>query len=347
MIYNRSLQDFYTSSAEDNDNLIPFLLGRNAFNYLISSLNIKTIILPSYICPMVVDIFKNSGVKIFFYSNFDSKLQVSINQILSEISKINNPRQTFFLWHDYLNLIGDIPDRLYDILNKKNIDTIVDATHSLPSTNYKCNNVVFGFRKLLNQPFGALLRTEKSQITPLNEISQIKLFKFLLVHKLRTNILFLFKAIDNNLVNYLLKRIIIFADFFGFDKNNYFLTNTYTYNKIFDLHKVLDYQKIGYIRKQNFLLYAKYFPKNLNISNLNVSSPFGFPLFVNNNKILRSHLWSKGVHSFLLWGSLHKDALECNNKELNYLSKSIIILPVNQDLTPNEITKICDIINGY
>ena len=149
------------------------------------------------------------------------------------------------------------------------------------------------------------------------------------------------------MVNYLLKRIVICSDFFSFDKNNYFLTNTFTYNKIFDLHKVLDYQKIGYIRKQNFLLYAKYFPQNLNISNLNVSCPFGFPLFVNNNKALRSHLWSKGVHSFLLWGSLHKDASECNNKELHYLSKSIIILPINQDLTPNEITKICEIINGY
>lgn len=347
MIYNRSLQDFYIPAIKDSDNLIPFLLGRNAFNYLISSLNIKTIILPSFICPMVVDIFKNSGVKIFFYSNFDVKLQVSINQILSEISKIDNPTHTFFLWHDYLNIIGDIPDRLYDFLNKKNIGSIVDATHSLPSSNYKCKNVVFGFRKLLNEPFGALLRTEKIQVPPLSEIPQIKLLKFILVHKFRTRILLLFKAFDNNLVNYFLKKIVICADFFSFDKNNYFLNDIHTYSKVFDLHAVLDYQKTGYKRKQNFLQYAKYFPKNLNISNLNISCPYGFPLVVKNNLLIRAHLWGKGVHSFLLWGSLHKDASEFINKELNYLSKSLIILPVNQDLTLNEIDKICKIIDDY
>ena len=347
MIYNRSLQDFYTSSEEDNDNLIPFLLGRNAFNYLINSLKIKTIILPSYICPLVVDIFKNSGIKIFFYSNLDSHLQVPLKQIISIVSKIENTNQTFFLWHDFLNIIGDIPDKLYELLDKKNIESIVDATHSLPSKNYKCKNVVFGFRKLLNQPFGALLRAEKKQITPLNELSQIKLFKFLLAHKVKTNLLLMFKRFDYDLVNYCLKKIIIYSDLYSFDKNNYFINQSYNYNKIHSVHNELDYQKIGNKRKQNFLQYCNNFPKNIDTHNLDFSSPYGFPLIVKNNKSLRGHLWNHGIHSFLLWSSLHKDALEYNNKDSNYLSKSTIILPVNQDLTIDEINKISNIINVY
>ena len=347
MIYNRSLQDFFTSSDRLNDQLIPFLLGRNAFIYLIKSLKIKTIILPSFICPMVVDIFKNSGVKIFFYSNLDSYLEVPINPILEVVSKIENTDQTFFLWHDYLNLIGDIPDKLYELLDKKNIESIIDATHSLPSKDYKCQNVVFGFRKLLNQPFGALLRTEKEHLIPSTELPKTKLYKFLLAHKFKTKILLMFKGFDNNLVNYILKKIIIFADIYSFDKNNYFINNSYNYNKILSLHNELDYQKIGNKRKQNFLQYCKYFPENLNINNLDISCPYGFPLVVKNNKLLRSHLWSKGIHSFLLWGSLHEDALECNNKDSNYLSKSTLILPVNQDLTLDEINKISKIINVY
>ena len=74
MIYNRALKDYYSDSKGHEDQLIPFLLGRNAFNYLIASLNINTILLPSFICPMVVDIFKNSGIKIIFYHNLDSQL---------------------------------------------------------------------------------------------------------------------------------------------------------------------------------------------------------------------------------------------------------------------------------
>ena len=94
MIYNRSLRDFYTSANMRDDQLIPFLLGRNAFNYLIKSLKIKAIILPTFICPIVVDIFKNSGIKIFFYSNLDNCLEVPIKPILELVSKFENTDQS-------------------------------------------------------------------------------------------------------------------------------------------------------------------------------------------------------------------------------------------------------------
>ena len=65
MIYNRSLRDEYLDHIS-NDNLIPFLLGRNAINYLIENLEIKAILLPTFICPMVVDIFNYHKIEVFF-----------------------------------------------------------------------------------------------------------------------------------------------------------------------------------------------------------------------------------------------------------------------------------------
>ena len=48
-----------------------------------------------------------------------------------------------------------------------------------------------------------------------------------------------------------------------------------------------------------------------------------------------------------LWDLLHEDALERQNKDTNYLSHSILILPVNQDLTSDDINNIIRIINAY
>ena len=166
MIYNRSLRDDYLNykdDKDDKDDLIPFLLGRNAINYLIESLEIKAILLPKYICSMVVDIFKHHEIEVFFYENLNTKLEVPLSDILTRIEQIKSPKKLFFLWHDYLNIVGDIPDELYDYLEKSNIEVIIDATHSLSLKKYKCQNVVYGFRKLLNQPFGSLLKTGKGK----------------------------------------------------------------------------------------------------------------------------------------------------------------------------------------
>ena len=346
MIYNRALKDYYSDSKGHEDQLIPFLLGRNAFNYLIASLNINTILLPSFICPMVVDIFKNSGIKIIFYHNLDSQLDSPIQPILKILSDISVDDNTFFLWHDYLNLIGDMPDELYEALEKNNIKAIIDASHSLPSKEYKCSNVVYGFRKLLSQPFGSLLKIKEKKYLPTNEIALIKVFKFLVFHKIQSIIFTIFKRFHNNLLNSLLKKISIFGDRYSFDKNDYFIKDNYNFKKTLSLHSLLDYNKIGIKRRKNFLQYLTAFPQKLNLNSLDISCPYGFPLMVNNNTKIRSKLWNAGIHSFILWGSIHKDVLERNNN-INCLLDSLLILPVNQDLSSDDIKKIIEIINVY
>jgi len=346
MIYNRALKDFYSKPKSYEDKLIPFLLGRNAFNYLIKSLEIQTILMPSFICSMVVDIFKNSGVKIIFYDNLDCDLGVPLRPIIESLYEMKGQSNTFFLWHDYLNILGDIPDELYETLENCNITSIIDATHSLPSKQYKSQNVVFGFRKLLNQPFGALLKLKEVKFAPNNEIALIHILKFLVFHKFQTVFFTIFKRFHNNLFNNILKKFSNFGDYFSFDKNDYFISDDFNYTKILSLHSSLDYNKISNKRSKNFLQYFASFPQKIDLNNFDITCPYGFPLQVSNNKKVRSNLWAQGVHSFILWESLHLDALEKSNIDIKYLRQSILILPVNQDLTLEDINNIIQIINA-
>ena len=222
MIYNRSLQDDYLDYKRDEDNLFPFLLGRNAFNYLIKSLEIKAILLPSYICSMVVDIFKHHEVEIFFYENLNKQLEVPLNDIFNKLRSIESSNKIFFLWHDYLNIIGDMPDELYDYLENNNIESIVDAAHSLPIKDYRCPHVIYGFRKLLNQPFGSLLQSKRHHIKTKN-CPLTKIWLFSLAYRIKTIFYLLLKNYDNKICNGFLKILSSFDGLFSFDKRDNFL----------------------------------------------------------------------------------------------------------------------------
>ena len=83
----------------------------------------------------------------------------------------------------------------------------------------------------------------------------------------------------------------------------------------------------------------------IRLNNFDISCPYGFPLFIENNKQVRKKLWEMGVHSFVLWDTLHEDITHIKNTDSNYLSNSNLILPVNQDLSSNDIDKILNILN--
>lgn len=346
MIYNRSLKDCYIGHKRDRDNLIPFLLGRNAINYLIESLSIKAIVLPSFICPMLIDIFKYHQVDIFFYEGLNKQLQPPVDDILTNLDKIQPQDQLFFLWHDYLNMIGDMPSKLYDYLAKNNIEPIIDATHSLPIKEYQALIVVFGFRKLLNEPFGALVKLNRNTtIVTTTSSPLLKLWLILLVYRIKATLLFIFKFFNNSAINKPLKMLSNIDHPLNFDSNHAFLYDNFQRRAIIDKHRRLDYQKICKKRQRNFLRYVEKLPVLLNLEELDTSCPHGFPLLTNNNALTRKKLWDQGIHSFILWGSLHKDLENKKNNMSQYLSDSIIVLPVNHDLSIKDIDRVIEVIN--
>lgn len=344
MIYNRSLQDYYLNQDNEPDNFIPFLLGRNAINYLIESLSIKAIILPSFICPMVVDIFQHHQVKIFYYEGLNEELQIPVNNILTDLCNIKSQEKLFFLWHDYLNIIGDIPNDLYDYLSENGIVSIVDATHSLPVKSYQSEIVIYGFRKLLNEPFGALVKlsVETASATTL---PPFKLWLIFLAYRVKSALLFTFKFFNNSMLDKFLKRLSNIDRPLNFDSNSVFLYESFQRPAIKNKHRRLDYQKICSKRKRNFLRYVEKIPASLDFEKFDISCPYGFPLLVNDSRLIRKKIWNKGIHSFVLWKPLHMDIPEEKRKCSKYLSNSVVVLPVNHDLSIKDIDKIIGVIN--
>lgn len=294
---------------------------------------------------MVIEIFKHYEIEIFFYENLNKKLEVPLQNILDRVREIQPDKKIFFLWHDYLGIIGDMPDKLYKQLEKSNIESIIDATHSLPNKDYKSQNVVYGFRKLLNQPFGSLLKVGKKNNHLMRKLPFITLLKFKLLHSFISITYKVFRWLNLNSNNQIYKRVAIFVGHLSFDKNNFFLYDDFSYSKIIAKHQMLDYVRISKKRRKNFITYHNLLPGMINIENYDISCPFGFPLIVDDNKKTRKKLWDMGVHSFILWENLHEDVSSQKNEDLKLLSGSNLILPVNQDLSSNDIHKIIDILN--
>ena len=84
---------------------------------------------------------------------------------------------------------------------------------------------------------------------------------------------------------------------------------------------------------------------SFDLGKLNTSCPYGFPLLIKNNLQLRKKLWNKGIHSFILWNKLHPNIEENKSLVSEYLSNSIIILPVNHDLPIKDIDTVIEAIN--
>ncbi len=342
MIYNRSLKDSYHRSGRNDDKLIPFLMGRSAINYLIVSMQIRTICIPSFICPMVIDVFKHHNIQIFFYEGLNDQLEVPVDKIISTLEGISFSGKLFFLWHDYLSIVGDLPEELYAYCDENGIDPIIDATHTLPIKEYRCLTVVYGFRKLVNSPFGSFLKTSKPQESALKAPPMRRLFFLNLIYQVRRNIILLFNHLDFMWVNKCLKIISSRSGEFGVDLECVFLHDIFKYQKISDQHSRLDYGKIATQRQNNFMHLYNNLPNKFDINKVDVSCPYGFPLLSSENVKLRKYLWKKNIHSLILWNPLHADLQGHNFFYSESLSNSNLVLPVNQDLSEDDLNEIIE-----
>ena len=340
MIYNRPLSDFHKKNTNDMlPRLMPFLLGRNALNYLIKSLDISRVLLPNFICPIVREIFENNQVHIYTYDCFDCNFNIDEEEILKQFPK--NLDGLLFFWHDYLSIIGEIPEKIISFVKEKKIQTITDATHSLPYEKYNTNYVIYGYRKILTSPFGAFLKADNLEILtreperpPNLSVSiiqvifnfKIKILRFLKNKKYAPNSLKKFFSLIDKSVS--------------FDSKPTYFDREFSFIYISKRLEHIDYELIAKKRRDNFNFYLKNFQVAY-LKKLKKGCPYGFPLKVDDNQMTRTKLWNKGIHSFILW----KDCLS-SSKFSDDLTKKIIILPVNHDLYQDDLKEIIKVVNA-
>lgn len=330
MIYNRSLKDIYLKdNFNDTEEFFPFLLGRSVINYLVQNLKIDNIIIPYYICPMVINIFKSKNINIYYYEQFDDKLQILDNDIIRTLDNLELSGKTYFFWNDYLGIIGDIPYKVYNFLKVNNIEVIIDAIHTLPIRNYKADIVIYGFRKLLNEPFGALLKFNLMQDYKIKRIPTFNQYLYKLGFFLK-----------NKTLRYKIK---LFTRF-DFDSNELYLYDIYTLKNILRKHKIMDYKTICKKRRDNFLFLHKNLKSNIIFDNMDC--PYGYPLMTDNNLRYRKLLWENDIHSFILWNTLYDESKIKDFKYIAKLKKSNLILPVNHDLTKEDLETIIKVLDS-
>jgi hypothetical protein len=71
--------------------------------------------------------------------------------------------------------------------------------------------------------------------------------------------------------------------------------------------------------------------------------PLGFPVFVNDRDSLFKKLLRNGIRPFILWEFLPKEIKWQRFKDADYISRHILLFPVNDSV---EVKKICTIINS-
>jgi len=345
MIYNRAIKNYFGKRSNPTYGLTPFSLGRSAINFLILKLNIKVVYLPALICPIVVDLFLKKDIKVFFYENLDENLKTNQAAIVSSIKK-KHYEDCFFFWHDYLGIIGDIPTNVKAILETKQIKTIVDASHTLPIIRYDADYVVYGFRKIIKSPFGAFVLSNKNLNIKENTdypgySVRKKCYEVLFNFKLA--ILLLLKKINSNKLLFFEKILSNIDKRFNPDLVDSFFEDSKIYPKILALYKKVDLDFISKKRLENFHIYNNNFKGFDFISN---SPPLGYPLKVKDSSVLRTMLWAKGIHTFIFWKELHNLCPENLKNKFENIANSYLILPVNQDLSFEEIQEVIENINA-
>ena len=315
-IYNRSLNDdaFKLDNNKKNSNLHGFLLGRCAINFLIKNLNIKSVLIPAFSCPVIPDILNYHNVKIHYYDHIDETLTLDLGQLELAINKYGD-KIDMMIWIDYWGIVGDMPPVFYEKTRENNIITFVDSVHSLPVINYKSDFVLYTLRKLLNTSFGALLFSKEDISAYYMQQSEYNYLKRSLInfnHSLKK--LLLSSSFKNK--RKMIEKIFLFErQLFGsvvdFDSSSDIMRNEiFRYEKANEILSSFDISKIACKRRVNFAHYSNFFPSHR--FNQDDISPLGFPHLSLHRDKLRNYLWKLGINTFTMWSDLHSDVYSKN-----------------------------------
>jgi hypothetical protein len=292
-------QSFHSSAIALNT-------ARNCFEYVLRAKKIKKILIPHFICDVMLEPINKFGV-IFQYYHIDSNLEPIITNETSQ----NNA----LLYTNYFGIKNNVIKKLH----KKFGNLIIDNSQAF--YHYPVHNVdtFYSARKFFGVPDGAYLYTDK--FIPWNKIEQD--FSF-------------------NRISHLIKRIEMGANaaYPDFLENDKMLYNQ-PIRKMSEFSRVIlgsiDYKTSKAIRERNFLyLHDNLFNTNeFKIDLTNFSGPMFYPFLFSGGKI-RQGLLEKRIYVPTLWKNVFNTTKKVDFEQ--YLVNNLFPLPVDQryDITDME-----------
>jgi len=314
-------------------NIIKTFMGRDAINIFLSNIDYlfkkKTVLLPAYTCTEVSNEFEKHGYTIIYYDINNFKInKKEIEDILN-----HNNIDIFYLIH-YYGIIQNKLQDIIDIVKRKSQDILIieDRAHYISDRKLLNNTdaIIFSFRKLLPIPEGGGLYTRMK-----------------IEYKYRSAILSTFLAIAM-----ILKKIIfghnpkfsrskmLVTDTLQPQSTNIFAPSIFSKKIIenFDIETNIKLRRILFYKWLTSIKRSPFMPvfESLNSNDI----PQGFPIFVDDAKIVQDKMMRKGIYLKRHW-PLDKKFEKIAPRSYE-LSKHVITLPIYEGINDTDIDFIIE-----
>ncbi len=294
------------------DNCIALNTARNCFEYILRSKSYNKVLIPHYICDVMLEPVTKLNIAIEFYH---------INELLEPILNFEKIDSKSVLL--YVNYFG-IKDEYITSLSKHNINLIIDNAQSFFSKPTEGVDTFYSPRKFIGVADGGYLYTDKFLDIPLIQDESINRMQHLLLR--------IDKSPEEGYLSFIQNdKSLEMNDIMRMSKLTSKILSSIHYEKIIEKRLVnynfLDQQ----LKKTNLLQISK--PKG--------QVPMVYP-FWTEDKVLRKRLLENRIYCATYWpnviNSYKEGSLEHN------LSNNIIPIPVDQRYGIEEMNRIVELI---
>lgn len=316
--------------------------GQSAIEYIIEKLNPKdgdVVLMPSYLCPEILNKFKSKKIQIEFYSiNFD--LSIDLDVLKAKIQKYNVKAVLFIDYFGFFHSTETI--EFLTELKNKNIVLIEDAVQVLWFKKHEkfIGNYIFNsFRKFFPVD-GSLVIDYQNKATTVFAEKDSKYNE--VIYKARMS------KTDYIEGNFSITEESFLKKFELAEKLYY--EKKYAGAMLLESKKYLskiDFELIKEKRLSNYKYLNKYFEKHntvkrvFEIDDLNGIIPLCFPVIVNNRDRVRRELRNKNIYCPVHWDITNETELKQFEASQN-LSKNILSLPIDWRYEENDMDALIE-----
>ena len=313
-----------------------FNSGRSALTYTYSMLmRDGKVLLPEYLCESICTCFPID--KIVFYK-LTKNMQVDLEDLNDKIS--NEVSVLFILNYFGIEQQNSLVEFVRDIKNKFDIIVVEDTTHSIFHKKITVGDyAIASIRKWMPVPDGGLLYFKKGTYHPdISQLSSNKAVTKFYAMVLKT--LYLKDMLNCNL---------LYRKIFELGERSFEIGNIELISDIsMYLLRCIDINDMTSKRASNFQ-YLKRELKKLDIpcafDGINTTSPFVFPILVENRDEFRCYLNENNIYCAVHWPC--DTYPEQNRVFFRYISQHILSLPIDQRYGQEEMRYMVDVIKVY
>ncbi|MBE5916385.1 MAG: hypothetical protein E7273_06015 [Pseudobutyrivibrio ruminis] len=285
--------------------------GRSCLAYLIETKKIKKLYLPYYLCNSIRKCCERYGVSYDYY-HIDKSFKPIIDNLDSD---------EYILIVNYWGVLK--PDYIKELKQRfRNI--IVDNTQAFFEQPVGGVDTFYVARKFFGVPDGAYLYTD----------ARIK--RELIREKGLNGMTHILGRYECTADDYFKEYHKSEARFNGIEIR---LCSKITEN----LLRAVDYDKVRNIRNNNFNILAEQLNNNNLLKVGNTNGAYMYPLFVEDGEKIKKSLIRKKIYVPTLWEEVYEI---CDKTDIEYqFTKNIVLLPVDQRYTTEDMRYIAQIIN--